>query len=756
MNLKFSSLPDKEAFKRVISDIFGSLLAVYILLLVFSFMSPGYVEFYIDMNLFLYPLIVLGAASLLFYALRLERSDRIWFNYVNKSISYAFLGLLLILAVQAIAPGFLEWGKNQFIVAVVALGTIIFYLNRDKLDEIEDETRANKIWGVKGIGRWINTEGWIYVLILFLIIVMFTAIKAPYFNVSFTSEHTMKYNAYVEPAKYMSELNDPFHFQKKYLAEPVNNPQGIFKNFENLPLLEWGLFLTYKAFPNNSLEFNTRIFTHLLGIIILIFAYIFFRKWLSKTQSLLIVFLMAINPIINKTSFDTVEDSLLVIFAFISLVYLSKFIQNHQIINLFFAGLFFGIGNIIKYSLFLWLAPIDFILLVYYSKNIDNFLKNYGILILLSLIPIISFKTSLRYLPTNAILSILGFLIWIGIFILIYSLLIKYEKRIDEIMLSIVKNKIFSFGIIIFIILSGSLFYYINNLYIFSNEFLTDSTLISNSGMYNYMLNKQFQPYMTENVYYLGLIGFLFSLFFGLKKQRILLFAFLMGSFIYWVSASKVIFFHNYYTNVIMITFDLSIAIMFNNFGKSLKNIRLLIITLLLLIIFLFPSSYDANIKRLSGEKYQDYIHQAAQYLTENTNENEIYIDDSYLLTLTILTNRARIEESGLLQNESIRNSVSEIGFSDTMKKYNISYVITTRKTPMFEKYVNLFTDEDLESVTYRRTDIILSILDKNYQYFSDNERRNQLIKEYNVKEKFFLEKEIGPYKFFRFVDNKK
>lgn len=190
MNLKFPSPPDKDAFKRFVSDIFRNLLAIYIILLVFSFISPGYVEFYIDLNKFLYPMMVLGAASLLFYAERLESSDRNRFDVAKKRISYAFLGLLLIVAVQFIAPSVLEWERTPLMVAAVALGAIAFYLNRDALDEIEEEARqeeveekrremefagryprVNRVWGVRWAARWMYREGWVYSLIFILIII---------------------------------------------------------------------------------------------------------------------------------------------------------------------------------------------------------------------------------------------------------------------------------------------------------------------------------------------------------------------------------------------------------------------------------------------------------------------------------------------------------------------------------------------------------------------------------------------------------
>jgi hypothetical protein len=185
-NLRLYLISNKETFTKLVFDGFRNLLAIYIIFLIIFYISPGYVEFYIDLNTFLNFLIVLGAASLLLYTQDLEIIDRVRFNYTKKSISYAFLGMLLIFAVQTIVPGLLEWEKDQIIIAVVALGTINFYLNRDKLNGIEDEARQeeveekrrelefaerypriNLIWGVRGIVSLIYKEGWWYGLLLF-------------------------------------------------------------------------------------------------------------------------------------------------------------------------------------------------------------------------------------------------------------------------------------------------------------------------------------------------------------------------------------------------------------------------------------------------------------------------------------------------------------------------------------------------------------------------------------------------------------
>jgi hypothetical protein len=378
-------------------------------------------------------------------------------------------------------------------------------------------------------------------------------------------------------------------------------------------------------------------------------------------------------------------------------------------------------------------------------------LKNFGILLVLSLLPIITFRTSLLYLPTNEFLSILKFIIWIVAFILIYFCLKKYNDNLEKIVAFLVKNKILFFTSIIVFSILGVTFLYFTEMYGFSNEFLTDSKLIFNWDMYSYMLNEQFKPYMAGDVYYLGLIGFVFSLVFVSKKQKRLLFSFFFGALLYWILASKAIFFHNYYTNVIMITFCLSVGMLFYYIGKSFKNRFLTIIFFIFICFLIFLPSYRATLKMVGNEKDQ-YVEAATQYLVEKTDEDEIYIDTDYHQYLTLLSNRAQTRDF-LLDRPEIKKSIKEIGFSRTMHKYNISYIVTTRKELEYERYANLFTDEDLKSISYKRTDIILSRLDSTYQYFPDIGTRNELIEKYDIKDKIVLEKEIGPYKFFKFVD---
>lgn len=130
----------------------------------------------------------------------------------KQVFSHVFLGMLLIIALQSVIPQPpLEWARTPVMIAAVALGVVTFYLNRDKLGEIEEEARQeeieekrremefggkypriNRVWGMRWVVRWMYKEGWWYsggvvllVLIAFSIRVYNLMILYPY-----TDEYT--------------------------------------------------------------------------------------------------------------------------------------------------------------------------------------------------------------------------------------------------------------------------------------------------------------------------------------------------------------------------------------------------------------------------------------------------------------------------------------------------------------------------------------------------------------------------------------
>ncbi|NJD54739.1 MAG: hypothetical protein FIB07_18005 [Candidatus Methanoperedens sp.] len=158
MDLKPFLHPDKEAFAKLISHIFRNLLAVYIILLTFNYVSPGYIEFYIDLDWLLYPLIVIGAALLTIYMQNLEISNKAGFEKIKRLISCVFLVMILIITIQSFASELMIDWMMPLVLTVVVLGVVTFYLDRDKLDAIEEEARQEELEEKKRVYKevWYN------------------------------------------------------------------------------------------------------------------------------------------------------------------------------------------------------------------------------------------------------------------------------------------------------------------------------------------------------------------------------------------------------------------------------------------------------------------------------------------------------------------------------------------------------------------------------------------------------------------------
>jgi hypothetical protein len=132
--------------------------------------------------------------------------------------------------------------------------------------------RVSAVPVVGGVLRGGYAHGIPYLAAVLVSLMVFTAIKLPYLQAPFTGEHSMKYSTYVEPATYMLQKGTMLWYQKKYVADPLSNPQGIFPRFDHLPLMEWGLYLAYRTFPGTKMELTTRIVTHVIGLLTLLYA----------------------------------------------------------------------------------------------------------------------------------------------------------------------------------------------------------------------------------------------------------------------------------------------------------------------------------------------------------------------------------------------------------------------------------------------------------------------------------------------------
>lgn len=587
---------------------------------------------------------------------------------------------------------------------------------------------------------------------LAIVILVFTLIKLPYFSTTFTGEHNLKYAWSVEIADNMAEHNSPVWIQTKYTIDPTNNHDGKIDKLEILPMMEWGLFAIYELLPANDIETNTRIFTHLIGIILLSLAYIFFRNYFPLRLTLIVVLLLAINPIFSFATFVTVYDSLVMLGTFGSMILLHRFISKDMLRDLFWAAIVFGICITIKYSVFLWLAPIGLLLLYQKRQTRSVYICNSMLFISLSLAPSLVFKYSLAHLPSRPGVSLIMLFLWSAFFFIAYKLYQQKESRIinyiDRLILS---KKVWIIGVpLILLGIVGLIF--LLGFDKFSNNFLTDGRLIVNWRMYYYMLVEQFRVYMTPEIFTTAGLGAV-SIFVFTRYRLFKIIGILgTGALVYWITASKVIFFHNYYTLIIMVVFCLlaASAIYLMSCISRRPSVYLPIIGVGLLL--LVSSSVKSNTERL--RQNNPNFATAAKYLEEHTDPNSLYLDDESAASYFVVrTGRGRAWRS-FLENSEVKESIKREGFGTTMEKYHISYLISQREEPNYSLYVNAFSDEKLESNTVLdRGFLIQSIVDGKSQQFSDIGKRQQIIVEKNIKQKFVLEKIIGSYKFYRFRD---
>jgi hypothetical protein len=191
---------------------------------------------------------------------------------------------------------------------------------------------------------------------------------------------------------------------------------------------------------------------------------------------------------------------------------------------------------------------------------------------------------------------------------------------------------------------------------------------------------------------------------------------------------------------------SLFIYIFTSLFQKSYVKLLLII----LLGFYLITPTIKETRRQLSFQR-EGFI-EAAEYLEENTKPNDLYIDESHLLSLTLETGRARIGDPNMFNNDEFKEVVEEIGFSGAMDKYNVKYLITSNIVPCYEGFADVFAKEDLRpTLTARESKLLPVATPEDYSNFVETEKRGFLVDKYDIDKKFIFEKQIGVYRFFRF-----
>jgi len=604
-----------------------------------------------------------------------------------------------------------------------------------------------------GAGIACERCGYTYLVGLLAILLFFTWIKVPYLAAPFTGEHSMKYNTYVEPAVYMVQKDSMLWNQKKYVADPVHNPAGTFPKFEHLPLMEWGLFLTYKLFPAAGIELKTRIFTHLIGILTLLFAWRFFSGYFPKSFNLLFIGLVAMNPVFSFATYVTVLDSIVFLFMFTSLRQIAVYLEQKRIRSLLWAGVWFGVGNAVKYPLFLWLAPIAFLFL-YFQRN-DNaaFFKDYGIYLftclLVTFVTVLAFSNLIASPGISLLLvSSLALLLW-GI----HRYLVNYEESVRRFAGYILAKKGILGLVSILSFVAAVVLFRTLRLSDYADEFLTDSSLVGNPRLYKYMLFHQFKEYMTRNLFWIGLAGSALALVTRESAMRRVWVPFLFGSLVYWVVASKSIFFHVYYSLIIVWTLTFGAAYFIHFLLGNTKNVLQKGIVVIGFLSLILPPAVDATTGRMRN--YVD-VREAVQYIKENTNPEDFLLFEGYLTPLTIYTGRGFVMPA-VLADDAIREEIRRIGFANTMRKYRVKYLFTPNEKPFYLDYAPLFEKTKLlepSGQNFNRNIRIykeIGVTDRGLK--EDLRQVEEIERKYNIREKFVLERQFGKMKIYSFKD---
>lgn len=693
-------------------------------------------------SLFLYSGFI---SSFLFFFLRFKKLNEksATRKYILEFLSPIFLMALFMLSISNLP--FLEKYdlspiKNIhpiLILISIFSGFILFYANRNKIEtEIENEHAAeqeaeqkrsaefsekfpkiNKILIFRSITKWCYKEGWGYSLVIILILSFFVGLRFPYLNLSFTGTHNMKYAAYIEPAKHMLE-NGLLWNQLKYQADPIVLPEGKFDTFGQYPLIEWGVVAVNKIFPFYSMEFNTRVFMTLLGVILLLLIYQFLKEFLVKKQILLIILLLSSNVIFQFFTYVTVLDPINLIFLFSSLILLISGIKKDDPKKLFLSGIIAGIGISVKIHTIIFCFPIFFLFLFFYKKIREEKRISYLFIIFPNfLLQTILFRISFRYLPRNFALYLSIFILLIIIQVYIYRKIAVISDNFERIFKERIRlfYSLIGLGLITIVCLVFTLDW----IRALLKDFVTDKYLIFNWNMYTTFLNR-YKEWVTPFVYYFS--PFLLYIIFLSKNKKIklLIYSFTISSFVYLVLTSKVVYFHEYYNHIIVISFIFLFSFIYylTKLNKSLFSKIFIKLILLLLIIIISHQSIKQIDAKLSIEKPE--MKTVSEYLYKNLKEDQFFIYSADISTaIGFYSNRYSLTETLSLDYDKelvdlIKKDLkNNIPFGQVMQKYKISLYLTQHSPKSKNNdFSYLFSSKKTTSdqKTSERTTLILCV----------------------------------------------
>jgi len=582
------------------------------------------------------------------------------------------------------------------------------------------------------IVEWFKREKW-YAVGLVVVVIFFILLRLPHLDNDFSWKHVQKYASSVEPVKHMLVNNNPFLIQRKYMSDPVNNPDGLFKVVANLPTLEWYLYLVNKILPFNSIERNTRIATLIVGIFLLIFIYLVIAKISNKITAIISVFLLPNNYLFNLLTYETTYDLLSYLILFISIYIL---LNNKNFgKNILFSGLISGVFAGTKYSYIIFIAPIAFFIIFFvYKENLHKKIIYFiGFVVFMMLAPVINVLCSINKIEllNKTLLLIFIYLLFIISFKYIRILALTLYKFIYKINFS---------HLFIAMTVGMSFFMYllVFRFKLVSPElFLSDSSILFNWNMYNKIAN-WFNSYYFINGYFLLILFFLiYTPLIKLNKTiTIITSGFILSSVLYLIFGAKVIFFHQYYLLLFIFTYLFISSCILYGISKIINHKLLILIVLPFMLL-----SYSFNQKQYDKifAKTNTNLIQVSEYINSNFNNDEkVFISYHEASILSYYTNLPTFSYQMLIRNKEII-----INNNDFFKDYNINYHIVYKEINYY--HLGLIYNEDKRVIN--RSDAIVKRLG-----ISDIYKKDDIVNigKSKFENRLILEKVIGDYLVYR------
>jgi hypothetical protein len=363
------------------------------------------------------------------------------------------------------------------------------------------------------------------------------------------------------------------------------------------------------------------------------------------------------------------------------------------------------------------------------------------------------YRKSLINLPANPLESILLFGVFFTVLLGGFYFYTYKGKALDNFLEYLLKNKFFLFILTAISLTFGIIILQYFGLARLSGEFLTDKYLIFNIKLYHYMAWYQFRPFVGNVIFGLATIGVLLFAFNSnvRVKWKSLVWSMLAGSVIYWVLASKSIYIHNYYTGIIVISLvllaSITVSFILNNMLNNYLNI--LFIPLMAVSMFFINISTIDQLLGRETEHIGEFT-ELSDFLAETMDQDELFIDDSYMLSAGIYGRRTRMASGKLFQDQIVAD-IEELGFANAMEKYNIKYLVTRYSPFRASSYARLFVNEPFEPSTgYDRSERIRRELGQSVTEIESQNTIELPTDEY-VRSKFSLVKQFGPYAIYSF-----